>query len=49
MMSAKAVTVVIRTPLGIFIGVFVDFLSSDSASNCASVETCVDVGFGSCD
>ena len=41
MMSAAAASL---APLGIFKGIFYVFLFSDSAGNCASAESCVDVG-----
>ena len=43
MMSAKAAAAVVRAPLGIFKGIFYVFLFSDSRSNCASAEGCVDI------
>ena len=44
MMSSKAAAAAIRAPLGIFKGILYVFFFSDSASNCASAEGCVDVG-----
>ena len=49
MMFAKAAAAVNRAPFGIFMGIIDVFIISDSASNWASVEGCVDascsVGF----